>query len=71
MKPSKKLKVLTHLKKHKTITSWEAIQMFKYTRLADAIFVLKEDGHNIITNMITRNGSTFAEYTLIQENIDA
>jgi hypothetical protein len=45
--------------------------MFKYTRLADAIFVLKEDGHNIITNMITRNGSTFAEYTLIQENIDA
>jgi hypothetical protein len=71
MKPSHKSKVLAHLKEHKTITSWEAIDMFKCTRLADRIFVLKKEGHNIITKMITRNGKTFAEYTLIKENIDA
>jgi hypothetical protein len=71
MKPSHKSKVLAHLKEDKTITSWEAIDMFKYTRLADSIFVLRGEGHNIITKMITRNDKTFAEYTLIKENIDA
>jgi hypothetical protein len=42
MKPSHKSKVLAHLKEHKTITSWEAIDMFRCTRLADRIFVLKK-----------------------------
>ena len=71
MKLSQKLQVLAHLKKNKTITSWEAIKMFRCTRLADRIFVLKEEGHSIITRMVTENGSTFAEYTLIKESVDA
>jgi hypothetical protein len=71
MKPSHKLQVLAHLKEHKTITSWEAIKMFRCTRLADRIFVLKKEGHNIVTQLITSNGKTFAEYTLIKESVDA
>jgi hypothetical protein len=41
MKPSHKSKVLAHLKEHKTITSWEAIDMFRCTRLADSNICFK------------------------------
>ena len=66
MKQTQKIQVLEHLKKHKTITSWEAIQKFGCTRLADRIFVLRQEGHHIITKNITENDKTFGEYTLIK-----
>ena len=66
MKQTQKMQVFAHLKKNKTITSWEAIQKFGCTRLADRIFVLRQEGHYIITKNITENGKTFGEYTLIK-----
>ena len=63
--------ILNHLKKHKFITSWEAITQYRITRLSARIFELRERGHQIITNHINENGKRFAEYSLIKlkENI--
>ena len=66
MKQTQKMQVLEHLKKNKTITSWDAIQKFGCTRLAHVIYVLRQEGNYIITQNITKNESTFGEYTLIK-----
>ena len=49
--------VLKHLKERKTITSWEAIEFYRATRLADIIFNLRKE-YNIDTEMITSHGGT-------------
>ena len=61
--------ILDHLKKHKFITSWEAIQEYRITRLSARIYELREKGHNIITKNVTENGKTFAEYSLISTTL--
>lgn len=67
MKKSKTQKIKEHLQSGKTITSWEAIELYNVTRLAAIIFNLKEEGLNIrTTNKVHENqgGETvrFAEY---------
>ena len=49
---SQKEKVLAYLQKGKSITSWEAIQKFRITRLASVIFDLKAQGHPIKSSMV-------------------
>lgn len=49
---SQKEKVLDYLKKGKSITSWEAIQKFRITRLSAIIFILKQEGHPIKSSMV-------------------
>lgn len=44
---TKTAKVLTHLKEHKSITSWEAIQLYGATRLSSIIFNLRHKGYPI------------------------
>ena len=61
--------ILDHLKKHKFITSWEAIQEYRITRLSARIYELREKGYQIITKNITENGKTFAEYSLISTTL--
>ncbi len=56
--------VLLHLKK-RPITSWEAIQTYKATRLADIIFRLRCKGYNISTELIDNGEVKFARYRLI------
>ena len=58
--------VLTHLKK-KPITSWEAINLYHATRLADIVFKLKQRGHNIVTYMVNDGEVHFARYYLIKD----
>ena len=58
--------ILDHLKKHKFITSWEAIQEYRITRLSARIYELRERGHNIITKNVSENGKRFADYSLIK-----
>jgi hypothetical protein len=55
--------VLLHLKK-KPITSWEAITLFKATRLADIIFKLRGRGLNITTEIVQGEKCQFARYRL-------
>ena len=60
---TKTQQVLIHLKK-KPITSWEAIVLFKATRLADIIFKLRGKGFNIYTVMVEGEKTRFARYFL-------
>ncbi|BAQ91637.1 hypothetical protein [uncultured Mediterranean phage uvMED] len=69
MSNTQKVNVLNHLKSGKSITPLEALQEYGCFRLADRIFVLRKDGYNIITNNITENGKTFAEYTLLSSTL--
>lgn len=65
---TKQAKVMEHFRKHKHITSWEAIQRYRVTRLADVVFRLKEKGWLINTTMVeTRDGTRFARYYLVRE----
>jgi hypothetical protein len=54
MKPqtSQIKKVERHLKKRKSITTWDAIQLYGITRLSALIFTLREDGYNIESKRI-------------------
>ena len=54
--------VLAHLQKHGTITSWEAIQNYRATRLSAIIFVLKERGWSITTEMVYDGKSRYGVY---------
>jgi len=55
-------KVSNHLIKEKKITSWEAITLYKATRLAAIIFDLKKLGYIIETKMEQNGDSHFARY---------
>ena len=44
--------VIEHLRKHKTITSMEAIKQYGATRLSSIIYVLKERGFEISTEIV-------------------
>lgn len=64
---NKTQKVLDHLKNGKTITSWEAIQKYRATRLSAIIFNLKEKGYPIASSMVydvdkDGNPVKYAEY---------
>lgn len=58
--------VLEHLKKHKSITSWEAITEYNITRLAEMIRRIKNDGHTIKTDLENGKKTHFARYTLLK-----
>lgn len=62
--------VLNHFKKKKSITSWEAIQKYGITRLADTIFQLKNRGHDIFTIIEHGNGKKWARYTYMGSKHD-
>jgi hypothetical protein len=64
-KKTKQDKVLQHLKEKGTITSWEAIQKYRVTRLSAIIYNLKDKGHVIRTHNKSTEDGTFAEYELI------
>lgn len=60
--------VLTHLKAHKSITSWDAITQYGITRLAAVICMLRKDGYRIETETVSKKKGertmTFARYKL-------
>jgi len=60
-------KVRLHLLEHGSITAWDSIKLYNYTRLSDAIYKLKKRGMQIETIMHYKNGESFAEYKLIKE----
>ena len=57
--------ILTDLKRGKRITQWDAAIDYGCWRLSGRIYDLRQDGHKIITDLIsTHNGKTIAEYRL-------
>ena len=66
MKDTKINQVAQHLIKKRKITSWEAIERYHATRLADIIFTLKGKGWNIVTEMVKEpSGVRYAVYRLM------
>ena len=61
---SKTAKVFNHLKKGKTITSMEAFEMFRATRLADIIFKLRCRGEKIDTILVKNERTQYAKYRM-------
>lgn len=62
-KQSKASKIRNYLIKHGSLTSWQAITMFRATRLAAEIFKLRRLGWNIHTEMKkTDEGVIYAKY---------
>jgi hypothetical protein len=58
--------VKKHLLKKKSITSWDAITLYKATRLSAIIFELRKRGWNITTKSIKmENDGSYAKYLLI------
>jgi hypothetical protein len=60
---SQRNQVLHHLKRA-PLTQRQAIHKFSCYRLAAVIFRLRGQGYRIETEMITREDSTFARYSL-------
>jgi len=63
-------KILSYLQQtNGGLSSWEAIHMFRCTRLAARIADLKDEGYRIETTMETSdlNGKRFARYFLLGE----
>jgi outer membrane receptor for Fe3+-dicitrate len=67
-KKSKSEMVKDYLIQNKQITSWDAIKMFKATRLSAIIFNLRDKGY-LIDSVDTkgRDGIRFSTYKLISE----
>jgi hypothetical protein len=68
---NKTQKVKTHLLKNKVITSWEAIKLYKATRLSAIIHRLRKDGLQISTQTVSQidgNGHNcnYAKYIFIK-----
>ena len=64
---TQKEQILEHLKEYGSITSWDAIMEYGITRLANYIFLLRNEGHAIPSTNIkvkTRLGraTIIAEY---------
>lgn len=67
---TKKQKVLSHLKSGKTITSMQAIDLFRCTRLAAVIYSLKEEGYDIVSKSIKGTNTNYAKYKLLHTDKD-
>lgn len=58
-------RILTHLQEGKTITSLEALNLFRCMRLASRISDLRRRGHSIVSERIkTQSGKYVAQYRL-------
>ena len=63
---NQKEQVLIHLHTHGSITSWEAIDKYRITRLSAVIGFLKDDKVNIDNSETrTTNGKSYTVYKLI------
>lgn len=60
--------ILTELQDGKKVTALEAFKLCGSLRLSSIIFDLRDEGYNIITTMVERNGKRIAEYSLKESN---
>lgn len=56
--------ILAELEAGKTITALEAFSLCGTLRLSSIIYKLRGRDYNVVTEMVKRNGKTFAEYSL-------
>lgn len=69
---SQKDRILQHLKKYGSITTWESFELYGDTRLSDKIYRLKKDGYNFDEEWIKKTNRygkqiEFKKYILREE----
>ena len=57
--------IKSYLEKGKAITPIQALNKFGCFRLAARISDLRNNGLNIVTKIVTKDGKTFASYRLV------
>ena len=57
--------IKSYLEKGKSITPIQALNKFGCFRLAARVNDLRKEGLNIATNIVTKDGKTFASYRLV------
>ena len=63
-KKTQNAKILSHLKRGWKITQDDAYDRYRVYRLASRIHDLRNEGWDIRTKLIDRNGNTYAQYQL-------
>ena len=72
MSINKTQEVLKHLQKGFTVSSMQAFQLWRATRLGDIIFRLRRQGHPIHTReRVASDGIRYAEYYMEKGGRDA
>ena len=61
---SQNKKILNYLLKGKKLTPIDALEKFGCFRLSARILDLRKEGYDIITENITKQGKTFAQYSM-------
>lgn len=56
--------VLKHLRRYRRIDSMKAFGMYNITRLADVIWRLRKQGHDISTELVAKPRTRYAIYRL-------
>jgi len=56
--------ILAYLKTGRSLSPLEALEKFGCFRLGGRIYELKQQGHNIKTDTVSKNGKHFASYRL-------
>ena len=60
--------ILTHLRMKGSITHLEALKMYGNSRLSSTILNLRQQGYQISTEMVPREGkNSYARYHLVSE----
>lgn len=61
---TKKQKILSHLKSGKSITSMQAIDLYRVTRLAAVVHTLKKEGYPIESKNVKGNDGAYSVYKM-------
>tara|TARA_Y100001937_G_scaffold706_1_gene854 strand:- start:448 stop:645 length:198 start_codon:yes stop_codon:yes gene_type:complete len=61
---SQNKQILNYLLKGKKLTPIDALEKFGCFRLSARILDLRKEGYDIITENITKQGKTFAQYSM-------
>lgn len=67
MSKTQEATILEHLMAYGSITSWDAIQKYRITRLSAKIYDLKKMGYRIRTDFESNEDTHWARYTLIMD----
>lgn len=68
---SQKQRILKDLKRGKSITPIDALNEYGCFRLAARCAELRDQGHDIVADIVSRNGKRYASYRLKKEAMSA
>ena len=64
MSDSQRMQILRHMWSGNSITTMEAFEKFRCTRLAARVVEIRESGHNVTAEMVKIGGARVARYRI-------